>query len=139
MFGLDELINHYCNLIPGGTDIFPILALIIFMVVNTILSTAIAVKKKEFTWDKIADFAKPMVYYMLLLFVLEIAIVSSSSFALIQLAFTGIQVSAWSIITVKYIVQVYQKLKDLGMPQDVNLDRAIEEKLGVDISSEEVK
>jgi hypothetical protein len=116
MLGLEQLLIMFFSGSEGLLVLLPIAGLFGVVFINLTVSIWGAIKRHEFEFDKLLHFAGPLGFYLILLFSLEIMVVSSRDYNVIYTLFRGAEILTWTCIMLYYCKQIFGKLKNLGMP-----------------------
>jgi hypothetical protein len=116
----------------GDSPVAAIVAgLSILVLINTILSIVQAHKSStdNINFSVLPDFIKPLLMYIIFVVAMEAMMLVAKGIPILQTVFTGVEIVGIASIVIKYVKQIYDKLKWFGMPVDPNLDRIVENKL----------
>lgn len=122
---LEQLLKEY---IGDSPVIYMVAGLTILILTNLIVTILLAHKSKDddINFEVMPDFIQPLLMYGAFLMAGEGLIIGSSSIPILHEAFRGVQMISFALILVKYFVQIYKKLKLLGMETSEQMDRQIE-------------
>jgi hypothetical protein len=95
--------------------------------INLVLALIVAFKSKtdSIKFHFLPDFLEPLLTYAVFLLMVSILVISTRTIPVLYSIFTGLEYTAIATILMKYFYQGYLKLKQLGMPDDPNLDNVI--------------
>lgn len=123
-----DMISSYL----GDSPVAAIVAgLSILILLNTVLAVIQAHKSKtdNINFSVLPDFIKPLLMYIVFIVAMEAMMLVAKGIPLLQSVFTGVEIVGIASIVVKYVKQIYDKLKWFGMPVDDKLDKIVESKL----------
>lgn len=128
MFGIEDLVAQYLGNSPAAAIVAGFSVLVI---VNLVLSLVLAYRSKtdNINFNILPDFIQPLLLYSAFIIAVEALMVMGAGVPALKTIFTGLEVIAVASVAIKYVKQIYDKAKQLGMPVDEKIDAVVEDKL----------
>jgi hypothetical protein len=123
-----DLVSQYLGDSPAAAIVA---GFCILIVINLVLAIVLAHKSKtdNINFTLLPDFIQPLLLYTVFIVAMEAMMIIAKGIPFIQTIFYGIEMLGVAAVAMKYLKQIYDKLKKLGMPVDTVMDKVIEDKL----------
>jgi hypothetical protein len=99
----------------------------VLAIINLILALIVAYKSKtdSIKFHFLPDFMEPLLTYSVFLLMVSVLVLSTRGVPALSGIFVGLEYTGLATILMKYFYQGYLKLKQLGLPDDPNMDNVI--------------
>lgn len=128
MFGIEDLVAQFL----GGSPVAAIVAgFSVLIILNLVLSLILAYRSKtdDINFNILPDFIQPLLLYSAFIIAIEAMMIVAVGIPAIKTVLAGVELVGVASVLIKYVKQIYEKLKRLGMPVDEKIDAIVEEKL----------